>query len=440
MPVVPRLFCEDRYPLCGGDVFCLAQSCSPQKLPAGLSTPRSTLNSFKRLPKKAYTQRHVGNDGLPRMPSVCNGVFLMLTQARAATLFAATIALASCGHSSTLPAASTNSNDLTQTQSVIKTNTGGTFVQYALPAGVNPADLAHGPYGTLWFTASGDASHIPPLPARVFRMITTSGNVRGFTVPNPPGTAFSNGPAGIVSTGGFVFFVVVEPQSENTDFFTRISNDGVSDLFVDTSDSPYSNFAVGSDGNIWYTTCGQGDCSEFASLRSRTTSGAGGAGALLPPLEPHAVTAGPGGNIYVAGVLNGFPNPCDDCGAVDVFSTSGAKLHEFTLPVNSAPASIVTGSDHNLWILEQGINKIARMTPSGVVTQFSIPTANAGVARITYGWDQALWFTENNADKVGRITTAGVVTEYPIPVANARPNGIVTCAATSCPPDGGVWF
>jgi virginiamycin B lyase len=80
------------------------------------------------------------------------------------------------------------------------------------------------------------------------------------------------------------------------------------------------------------------------------------------------------------------------------------------------------------------------MTPAGAFTQFSIPTANAGLNHITYGWDGALWFTEGGANKIGRITTSGAVTEYRIPTPNSGPYGILPCNSTECPPHGGVWF
>jgi virginiamycin B lyase len=312
-------------------------------------------------------------------------------------------------------------------------------VQYALPAGTHPGDLAHGPYGTLWFTPQIDLSNEPYPPAKVLELTTATGKVHTFTVSNPPGQMFFNPAPSIVSDAGYVFFVIADSAGENEDYFARITPQGALATYVDGADSLYSNFTVGFDGRIWYTGCSEGACSS-SGVVSRTTSGTPGPSALLDFLFPApAVTGGPGGNIYVAGTISGSGGPCDGCGAVDVVTTSGTKLHQFTLPLNSNPASITSGSDHNLWITEPGINKIARMTPTGIIKQFSIPTANAGLDRITYGADLALWFTESNANKIGRITTTGAVTEYPIPLANAFPTGITFCS-TECLPHGGVWF
>jgi hypothetical protein len=363
----------------------------------------------------------------------------MKTHGRIAAVIAALIVLASCGQSTTVPTSPSRSSE-----TVTQSGATGTFVQYALPAGVNPSDLARGPYGTLWFTPHLDLNQPTPPPARILQLVTATGTVHTFNVPSPPDVRFINWVPSVISAGRAVFFLIANASGENTVSFTRITPEGAISEFGDVADSPYSNFAVGPDGNIWYTNCPPegGNCDVNSDLNSRTTLGAPGpGGAGLDPLIPSAVAAGPGGNISVAGFRNTDPGTtCPDCGAVDVFSTSGTKLNEFRLPTGSNPVGIVTGSDHNLWVTERGINKIARVTPLGVVTQFSIPTANAGLDRITSGWDGALWFTESTANKIGRITTTGSVTEYTIPLANAFPTGIVTCASTSCPPHGGVWF
>jgi virginiamycin B lyase len=60
---------------------------------------------------------------------------------------------------------------------------------------------------------------------------------------------------------------------------------------------------------------------------------------------------------------------------------------------------IVGGPDGNIWFAEGP--KIGRMTPSGTLTEFTVPTANAGAWGITVGPDGNLWFTENATNKIG---------------------------------------
>jgi virginiamycin B lyase len=98
------------------------------------------------------------------------------------------------------------------------------------------------------------------------------------------------------------------------------------------------------------------------------------------------------------------------------------------------PFGITAGPDGALWFTEAGANKIGRITTTGRITEYPVPTADARPSQITTGPDGALWFTESYANKIGRITTTGTVTEYPVPTAGAYPTGI------AAGPDGALWF
>jgi streptogramin lyase len=79
-------------------------------------------------------------------------------------------------------------------------------------------------------------------------------------------------------------------------------------------------------------------------------------------------------------------------------------------------------------------NRIGRITPAGVITEFPIPTLASGPNQITAGPDGNLWFTETQAAKIGRITLAGAITEFPVPTTDSGPSSI------TAGPDGNVWF
>ena len=92
------------------------------------------------------------------------------------------------------------------------------------------------------------------------------------------------------------------------------------------------------------------------------------------------------------------------------------------------PASIVAGSDGNLWFTEGYANKIGRITTDGKIKEF--PTS-AAPGNIAAGPDGALWFTEPG--KIARMTTAGVITnEFVVP--HGSPYFIATGA------DRNLWF
>ena len=68
-----------------------------------------------------------------------------------------------------------------------------------------------------------------------------------------------------------------------------------------------------------------------------------------------------------------------------------------------------------MWFTEFAANKIGRISGTGAITEFTVPTANAGPYQIAYGAGGAMWFTEYNTTKIGRISGDGTIREFPIP-------------------------
>lgn len=94
------------------------------------------------------------------------------------------------------------------------------------------------------------------------------------------------------------------------------------------------------------------------------------------------------------------------------------------------------GPDGALWFVDPCTNSIGRMTTSGSLTTYAVPSSNSYVIDIVAGPDGAMWFTESNpsAGKIGRITMGGSITEYATPSNTSRPETIVAG------PDGALWF
>jgi uncharacterized protein (TIGR03437 family) len=121
-----------------------------------------------------------------------------------------------------------------------------------------------------------------------------------------------------------------------------------------------------------------------------------------------------------------------------------ATITEYPLPTtgnfpdrcssnNAVPLRIAAGPDGALWFTESNSNKIGRITTSGSITEYCIPTADATPQGITAGPDGGVWFTEY-ANKVGRIDpTSHVITEFPISTISQP--GEITAG-----PDGNLWF
>jgi virginiamycin B lyase len=78
---------------------------------------------------------------------------------------------------------------------------------------------------------------------------------------------------------------------------------------------------------------------------------------------------------------------------------------QYTLPnpLGNQPQGLAVGPDGNVWFTEQ-IGKIGRITPTGTISEFTIPTIDSIPGSIAAGPDGNLWFTENLQNKIGRIT------------------------------------
>lgn len=318
----------------------------------------------------------------------------------------------------------------------------GRFTEYAVPG--HPVDFTKGPYNTLWFANNTTANFGSGFD--LYRFAELTGAVSTF----PKGAPWSVITAPLTFTGGRIYFISLNTAGpgESPQYLSSANSSGTISAGPQVaSDEEIGRLAIGSDGKLWFPDCVQ-SCTEFpGAVRSITTAGASGADLPLGNFDANQLVAGPGGFMYASAVYTiSLPPPTPPLdSAVLVLSTAGfgSIVHTYALPHGSDPFGIVVGYDKNLWIAEPGINKIARMTPSGTIAQFAIPTANAGAAWMASGFDQSVWFTETNANKIGRITTSGSITEFTIPTANSKPNGINYCGgtpATLCAPYGGVWF
>jgi virginiamycin B lyase len=138
------------------------------------------------------------------------------------------------------------------------------------------------------------------------------------------------------------------------------------------------------------------------------------------------ITSGPDGALWFT-TLN----------TIARITTSGVSTN-YPLPGDGIPAQITLGPDGALWYTHPsntgGTDRIGRITTSGAITEYPIPTPASGAEGITTGPDGALWFTEFSKNTIGRITTLGAFTEYIVPTPNAQPTEI------TAGPDGALWF
>ncbi len=180
---------------------------------------------------------------------------------------------------------------------------------------------------------------------------------------------------------------------------------------------------AGSDGALWFT--------QPASIGRITASGAV-TSFPLPPGDstPRAITAGTDGALWFT--------EDHKIGRI----TTGGVLTEFPLAGPAVASSGITaGPDGAMWFTES--SGIGRINLSGNISEFHTAQNSSDIA---LGPDGALWFTEPVAFKIGRITTSGSMTEYQVPSGRNIPVQFGTLIPTCVPssiipgPDGALWF
>ena len=121
--------------------------------------------------------------------------------------------------------------------------------------------------------------------------------------------------------------------------------------------------------------------------------------------------------------------------------TPAGVLTEFTLPAGREPLQIASAGGF-LWFTERNGDRIGRLNPNAgddaavqsSVIEFIVPGAGSRPTGIAAGPDGLVWFTEAGSDQIGRLTLAGLVTEFAVPGVGSAPTGIASG------PDGALWF
>lgn len=120
--------------------------------------------------------------------------------------------------------------------------------------------------------------------------------------------------------------------------------------------------------------------------------------------------------------------------ATTVATAATPTITEFSRGITPGAVAqgIAMGPDGNMWFTERDADKIGRITPAGVVTEFPVPAGSLPFD-IAAGHDGNMWFTEFRAGAIGRIAMDGtLLPEIPL-TAGAGPTGIAIDAI------GQVW-
>jgi len=300
--------------------------------------------------------------------------------------------------------------------SVVAANTVTEF-SAGISAGAHPCGITGGPDGNVWFmeeffVGAGKIGRISP-----------AGVVTEFSLgQGVPSCSVTAGP------DGNIWFTSNKPTA-----IGRITPAGVITEFSVGAEP--GDITTGPDGNLWFTAS-DGNITDGGMIGRITPTGtitlfsANGAYKNLPA----AITAGPDGNLWVAA------KPC-----ILRITPAGVLTEFFDIADNMYPSGITVGPDGNLWLADYVYNGygIWRLNLAGVLTAIGAVTGPS-VNGITTGPDGNLWFVEDNLfgtgngptnAKIGRITPSGVVTEFSAGISPGTDLEGITAG-----PDGNLWF
>lgn len=322
------------------------------------------------------------------------------------------------------------------------------------PAIASPKLITIGPDGAVWFESG---SNEPLGPLYVYRFAANDGQGRFYALSSllktlyPPAQSwFENGP--IVSYAGRVWFsfqaniapgydqYVTGGLVQMTPTGTAVS---LSSIYFDCTVG-----AVAVRGNdLWFVPMAFLTSSNnavvyvysFASNRLQFVRFVRLSETNLSAEFAEAIRLGPDGNMYILGAFGSGD------GYVWKVSPAGRVLGEFRVGLAFFPTDMAFGSDGALWITSDA--GFIRMRTDGTRALYALPSKSSRPAAITLGRDGALWFIDIGTNAIGRITISGSVSEYPVPTANAFGKGITGGSGIiACPVgiaacgSGSIWF
>jgi len=270
----------------------------------------------------------------------------------------------------------------------------GAVTQVAAPGG--PTWLAFGPDGALWYSATEDGAI-----GRIGRTHT----VTEFRAGLPAASA----PAQIVSgPDGALWFA-----DDGTDAIGRITTSGtVTEYPLAPGSGPLG--IVPAPGGLWFTESRRGAVG-FITPAGHVTQLV----SLGRYSAPAGIAYGPAAKLWV---VESAADLVAEVQLTGTFMNSGGKvvkapavLRTVSLPSLAGPFGIAVGPDGNLWVTELDGGRIARVSPSGALTEFGPrgavtgvkagvpPHALAGPEGIVAGPGGALWFTLHDGNGIGRI-------------------------------------
>ncbi len=298
-----------------------------------------------------------------------------------------------------------------ETRKKISTRTAALVAGIALTAGVlDTAARAADPLGSATaFGPEAGAVLNGGLVSWQGEMLATRGGAGGFsafTVGSGAAAASPLAPAGVAKSpatyGSLLAWI------DSTANLVRVANAGGSVSALTGSVVGYdSMIAVGND--LWLTKTGAVE--KFTPNLTTNVLGIPTAVGTFAATSTMRMAVGPDGNVWIVEKSAGVDT-------LTRFSPAGAIVGSPTnFPSNSAdPSAIVLGQDQGMWVIQSGLNSVARFDAALAKAELALPSGS-GVSSIAAG-PTGVWITEtalNNASWLTFVGGAFTRTAYPAP-------------------------
>jgi virginiamycin B lyase len=299
------------------------------------------------------------------------------------------------------------------------------FMQYVSIPGTTPFYITTGPNNSRWFTTGDTPGSIGRLRSnrsfKLFKLPPSGPNASLRIVQGPFGSFW------VTLDGGIA----------------KITPNGRITVYRTNANADLGYITVGPDDNVWFT---EHDANKFARISpdGKVTEF---------PFEdigaPNGIVAGPDQLLWICeqGAYDAKTGH-QTFGRIErVIPADGTIYATYPIPPDSwenVPENITVGADHKLWFtqfnaISQVIYEISKVSLQGKIVQYRTPNVNAGPGSPTLGGDRNVWFTEAYGSALARVTPSGKITEFPLPPAGsiaAAPYGL-TAGGTS---HREIWF
>jgi streptogramin lyase len=243
------------------------------------------------------------------------------------------------------------------------------------------------------------------------------------------------------SAGGKGVIGLITPEGKFVEYTVPTASPATPEL---PAQSYPNSIAQGPGGEMWFTDSGTNSEKEDLIGRVIMKTGEIKEFPVPPEVYPVNIAAGPEGDMWFTAdsSIGGKLGRISPTGVVTLYVLP-TEPSSNVLPGYSEPLGIAQGPGGYVWFTEGGTNRegkqfVGRINVSTEkIEDFLIPTENSfptGIAQGPNG-SSSMWFVETNADKIGEIAPTGEIKEeFPVPRPTYSPIGI------AAGPDGDMWF